>query len=76
LEDTAAWGKRHYGVALFLRGERPKGKFKILMSAIRVHDIESVTSHDAQLVANKRRYTNSPTLTVTSTELFRPVFVP
>jgi hypothetical protein len=76
LEDTAAWGKRHYGVALFLRGEPPKGKFKILMSAIRVHDIENVASHDAQLIANKRGYADSPTLAMTSAELFRPIFVP
>src|SRR6185369_17932261 len=76
LEDTAAWGKRHYGVELFLRGEPPKRKFKILMSAIRAHDIESEASHDAQLIANKRCYAVSPTLAVTSAELFRLVFVP
>jgi len=46
------------------------------MSAIRAHDIESEASHDAQLIANKRCYAVSPTLAVTSAELFRLVFVP
>ena len=35
-----------------------------------------IFGHDAQLIANKRRYTDSPTLAKTSAELFRPVFVP